>query len=432
MHAPPRVPSLDDFRAEVLVAVRARGLIIAHDGGERILGWRAGLDGPRALADVFPPDDLVLVESAMSAATGRETVVVGPPVHVLRGDRGTEGAEGGVADGSTESMHVEVVPTDDATIDGWVLRLRPAGAGKAVDRDEALAILLAERFVSLAESLAAGILIGDAVGSVDYANPATRELLWRTDEELAGTGWLDTIHAEDRHAVEAAAERVRRSGTSEVVDFRVDVVGSERRVQARFTTVSSSTGRPGGWVAVLADVTAERATNDELSRQATHDPLTGLPNRALLHDRLTQALARAQRTEAPLAVLFVDLNDFKAINDHHGHRVGDSVLKEVAGRIRAVVRAHDTAARLGGDEFVVVTEGVDADVVHQVATRLGSAVAAPITLDGATFTITCAIGVSWSPGPETTAAELLDRADQAMYEAKRSGHPVVVAPIVTS
>lgn len=408
--------SLDEFRAEVLVAVGPRGLIVAHDGGERVLAWREGLDGPRALADVFPPGDLSLVESVMASGDRRAVSPVGPPVQVARGD------------GGTVTVRVEVVPAAVVDGDGWVLRIRPVDETTPAPRDDTLVQLLADRFVSLAESLAAGILIGDSVGHVDYANPAARELLWRTDDQLVGEGWLDTVRADDRRAVRAAAERVRRNGTTEVVDLRVDVVGMERWVQARLTAVTSSTGRPGGWVAILDDVTAERATTDELSRQATHDPLTDLPNRALLNDRLTQAMARVRRSGAPLAVLFIDLNGFKSVNDLHGHRVGDEVLREVATRIRAVIRADDTAARLGGDEFVVVAEGVDAEIAHQVAARLDAAIAAPISVGERQFVVSGAIGVAWASPDATDPAELLDRADRAMYDAKRSDDSVVFAP----
>lgn len=409
-------PVLRGFSGEVLVAVRARGLVVAHQGGEAVLGWRDGLDGPRALADVFAATDLPVVESAMGTVTAGGSTAIAKPLPVLRSDQGSL------------PMRVEVFAvTEPPGAEGWVLRLRTIGSTddeQTPTTDLVQLELLAERFVSLAESLAAGILISDPVGSVDYANPAARELLWRTDDELAGSGWLDTIHADDREVIRSACEQVLRTGTNELVEFRIDLVGIERWVQARLTTVTTSAGRPGGWVAVLSDITTERATADELSRQATHDALTGLPNRTLLRDRLTQAQARVRRSGAPLALLFVDLNDFKAINDDHGHRVGDEVLKEVAERIRTVIRAEDTAARLGGDEFVVVAEGLTRAVADKVAQRIGDAVRAPIDVGRHRFEVGCAIGVAWSAAEEVDPNDVLHRADLAMYEAKRSGERI--------
>ena len=153
---------------------------------------------------------------------------------------------------------------------------------------------------------------------------------------------------------------------------------------------------------------------------ALTDTLTGLANRRCLADRLTAALGRAGRGEPPPAILLVDLDGFKAVNDEHGHRTGDAVLVEVANRLRGAVRGADTVARLGGDEFVVLCEGLDEAGAVEVSERVQVAVAQPIPLEEDEVTLDASIGVVVARADDA-ADELLDRADRAMYAAKRPG-----------
>jgi diguanylate cyclase (GGDEF)-like protein len=153
---------------------------------------------------------------------------------------------------------------------------------------------------------------------------------------------------------------------------------------------------------------------------ALTDTLTGLSNRRCLADRLTAALGRASRGELPPAVLLVDLDGFKGVNDHHGHRAGDAVLIETAHRLQSAVRGTDTVARLGGDEFVVLCEGLDDAGAAEVVARIQAALTQPITLDGYQVTLGASIGVVVAR-PDEAADALLDRADEAMYAAKRPG-----------
>ncbi|MGA7673019.1 MAG: GGDEF domain-containing protein, partial [Nitrolancea sp.] len=160
----------------------------------------------------------------------------------------------------------------------------------------------------------------------------------------------------------------------------------------------------------------------ELQHQAFHDPLTGLPNRALFSDRLEHATARTMRGGSSVAVLFLDLDGFKRINDLHGHAVGDLLLKAASGRIQDTVRAGDTVARLGGDEFVVLLEDlVELDVAQQVAHRLTSNLARPFIMSDMVYTISVSIGISFCPTGESLSGDLLREADRAMYQAKATG-----------
>lgn len=283
------------------------------------------------------------------------------------------------------------------------------------------------RFETLAEALAVAILTAGADGSVEYANPAARELFWRTEEDLLGAGWLASAHPEDRDRLAASAHAVSTSGNADRTDFRIDVAGYTRWVRARFNPLPSDEGEDHGWVAIIDDVTADRATSDELERRAAEDPLTGLANRGLLHDRLDMAVARSRRSTGPLAVFFLDLDRFKPVNDRLGHQAGDQVLRVIGGRIRHATRADDTAARIGGDEFVVVAEGLSRDMAEVVARRLADAIGAPISVADEEVSLGVSIGVMWAFPPLLSSKVLIDRADQAMYQAKRTGQLVAFA-----
>ncbi|WCB94316.1 hypothetical protein DSM104299_03048 [Baekduia alba] len=174
--------------------------------------------------------------------------------------------------------------------------------------------------------------------------------------------------------------------------------------------------------AQLAGIAIERQrATEELVHRATHDPLTGLPNRTLLFDRLTHALARARRSGTALAVLFIDLDRLKLVNDTLGHDVGDRVLRDVAERVAGCVRPGDTVARFGGDELLVVAEDIDADTAAAIAERVVEAVARSTSAGADGLAPTVSVGVVVIPGGEVDAHEAVRRADEAMYAAKDEG-----------
>ena len=168
--------------------------------------------------------------------------------------------------------------------------------------------------------------------------------------------------------------------------------------------------------------------NDQLKHAALHDALTGLPNRILFHDRLDQAIKLAQRNKTQFAVALMDLNGFKAINDLRGHLTGDYVLKTVATRIEAILRASDTVARLGGDEFAFVLPTVDREAPQTVAEKIMRAFDEAITMDspGETIDISASIGIALYPDHGTDIDVLVGKADAAMYTAKRAGTGIYV------
>ena len=182
----------------------------------------------------------------------------------------------------------------------------------------------------------------------------------------------------------------------------------------------SADGLPTQLVGVSADITARKEAEMRLAHMALHDPLTGLPNRRALADALERAIARARRTGLPLAVLALDLDGFKAINDRHGHPAGDATLLQVAARLQRTIRRSDLVARLGGDEFAVIATDLNGPApIVRLARRLGAALRVPIHLEDAVAEIDVSIGVAFYPGDGETTEQLLARADAALYAAKR-------------
>jgi diguanylate cyclase (GGDEF)-like protein len=176
-----------------------------------------------------------------------------------------------------------------------------------------------------------------------------------------------------------------------------------------------------GIVANIKDTTEHRALEEELKRQAFYDSLTGLANRALIRDRAGQALRRSARTGASTALIIFDVDDFKDVNDHHGHLVGDGLLTELGRRFSSVLRATDSLARLGGDEFAVLVEELDdPDMAARVAERLLASLEEPLTIAGTDRLVTVSLGVVVDVG-DRTVEDLFRDADLAMYEAKRAG-----------
>ena len=189
--------------------------------------------------------------------------------------------------------------------------------------------------------------------------------------------------------------------------------------KAAFTRADGSVA---GLVGTIVDITERKQAEERIRHLAHFDELTGLPNRSLFNQRLSHALARARRAAEPLAVLFVDLDRFKNINDTLGHEAGDRVLQEIAQRLRGCLREVDTVSRLGGDEFVVLIEGASrpADVA-EVAQKILAAVARPVALESQEFHLTASIGISSCPGDSDDLQGLMKNADIAMYRAKDQG-----------
>ena len=177
-----------------------------------------------------------------------------------------------------------------------------------------------------------------------------------------------------------------------------------------------------GVLCQIVDITQAKAEERELTKLAQHDALTGLPNRLVIMDRLADAVAQAREQKVCGAVLFCDLDNFKAVNDERGHLVGDDALAALALRLHSVVRAQDTAGRYGGDEFVVVGSPMSEQAAQMLAERISESMSAPIEVDGVEFQVGVSIGIAMITPDVDDAAEVLKRADSAMYAVRSHRH----------
>ncbi|KGK43405.1 hypothetical protein LH51_00045 [Nitrincola sp. A-D6] len=201
----------------------------------------------------------------------------------------------------------------------------------------------------------------------------------------------------------------------------------DRVLSMRAHAVYTSDGYISGYVMVFEDITERKKAQEALAYQATHDGLTGLPNRTLFYDRLNQAITAAERYATAFALMYIDLDAFKPVNDTLGHAAGDQVLVEVARRIQSVVRQSDTVARLSGDEFAVIAGYCDdAEIAFAVAEKIQQSLQLPVSLPQGTVNISASIGISCCPAHAQDAHYLVKAADEAMYQAKRLGQGICV------
>ena len=272
-----------------------------------------------------------------------------------------------------------------------------------------------KRLRALADLLDQGVLVVDVQRKTRFVNAWLRQHVGPNLNAV-----LSKCHVEDRGAIERALNAPPDEEAGRI-EARIDTLdGKQLWTVVSIKAIQADDGGPWGALVTIADITAERVRYETLARAALHDPLTGLPNRALLDDRLQHAITRHQRRPGLIAVLFCDIDGFKEINDNYGHTVGDDVLRHIAGRIGRAMREEDTVSRFGGDEFVVICEDVtDPDQPVVVAERILSAMAAPIQVGVEKINVAISIGIATMPPVEP--AGLLTAADAAMYRAKRSG-----------
>ncbi len=279
------------------------------------------------------------------------------------------------------------------------------------------------RFRSLVQHSSDVVLILDDALTLIYVSPAARPVLGIDPHVLVGQHFRDLVHVGDvAHLLDTVETRLLVQGDKSSFDVRLrHADGGWRQIEVTASNLLQDLS-VSGLVLNCRDITERKELEGQLRRQAFYDALTGLPNRALFLDRLEQALARGQRNGGQIAVLFLDLDRFKVVNDSLGHAAGDELLVATGRRLASTLRPGDTLARLGGDELTVLLEEIDG-VSHAatVADRLLEALSTPFSIDGHEVFVTASIGIALSTPELATSRDLLSAADLALYRSKDSG-----------
>lgn len=279
------------------------------------------------------------------------------------------------------------------------------------------------RRLSTFESIIRGasdvVVLVDPGGLVRYASPATEGMLGYRPDELEGKA-LERVLAGDDRALFDSVVTGGVDGPAVAEHGIVTADGEQRRAETTFTDLRSDP-LVGGMVLTIRDVTERYRLRQELARLALHDSLTGLPNRAQFTDRLEASVIRARSTGGAVGLLFLDLDNFKDVNDRLGHHAGDRLLMVAGERVRAQLRGHDMVARFGGDEFVVLLDELRSrDEASDVADRVVAAFDDPVEIDGELVRVSTSVGVACAVGV-SASTDLLRQADMAMYRAKARG-----------
>lgn len=415
-----RFRSLVHNATTITLLVSPAGRIDSTSGAlTRMLGHDPELVEDKPLADLVVDQDRPVLEAAFEEALAGATAAHPVTVNVRL-----------VRQGTAESIHYElsmVNLVDDPTVGGLVVTAHDVSARVSAERDLHGALIeLRDTFSLLTatlDSTADGLLVVNQDRDITSFNRQFAEM-WRIPESLlANCNDVDTLAyvVDQLEEPDAFLARVGELYSQPESESRDTIVFKDGRTFERLSRPQRVAGEVVGRVWSFSDITEQMRLESDLAHLAFHDALTGLANRALFKNRLDQAVVKSGRTGMYVAVLFLDLDDFKTINDSLGHSAGDELLGAVAEVLGQCLRQSDTAARLGGDEFAVLVEGIaDHDSVVALADRIITAIRQPIAIGRQTLSVTASIGITFGVAG-STSDELLSNADLAMYTAKLQG-----------
>ncbi len=406
-----------------LLTDSAPDAVVSTDPDGRIVGWNLAAE---RLFGITERQAMALrLADVLVALDGEQPVDA--RAWLARAGAATR-ADGRRADGSTFAAEVSMSTFEDAG-HAWFTTFVRDVTERLVTQERAREH--ESRYRALVEHLP-GVVYRAMVGRwapTTYISPQVQALLGYAPEDWIGVAgiWEEHIHPADLQRVlnEDDAEAAAGAGNAASEDREYRMLTHDRTeiwVRDHAVLERGADGSPIAWNGYLTDITERKQLESQLVHLAFHDPLTGLANRALLNDRVAHAIARRQRELGSIAMLVVDLDDFKLVNDTHGHDAGDRLIVAAAERLRECVRADATIARLGGDEFAILLEGLSDDAAALVvAQRTVRAFDAPLRLEGATIATRVSVGVAIDSTGRRSASWLMRSADTAMYEAKRLG-----------
>jgi len=280
-----------------------------------------------------------------------------------------------------------------------------------------------EKFRLISESSRVGIFQLDRAGKWVYANEELTRISGLSAEQLMVDGWLGIVHPDDRRRVTDQFQVLFQKGVEATLECSLLLAdGTQKWTNGHVAPLRNNAGQLRGYLGTLSDISELKEAHDQLEQMAFYDTLTGLANRRLFRNRLEHMLSNIPRIGGSLALILIDLDHFKHVNDSMGHDSGDSLLTVVAERLRHCVRFTDTVARLGGDEFAVILPNVaDTLTVSTISEKILSALSKPVMLDDQEVDISASLGISMAPEDSQTAETLIKNADLALYRAKDEG-----------
>jgi diguanylate cyclase (GGDEF)-like protein/PAS domain S-box-containing protein len=402
--------SILDSSHEAFVAMDRHGNIVEWSGrAERDFGWSCEeVLGRPLIGTIVPAEDVDRHRNGFERLLGGDPEVLGRRIEISALRR----------DGSRFPVELSF----------WILQTSEGPRFNAFVRDiserRSSEFALEEanqRFRSAFDDAAIGMAIVSPEGRWLRANRSLAELTGYPEDQLVGMGFADITHPEDLpkdyHALQEMIDGTRDRFQTEKRYLHAD--GRIIWVWLSTTVVRDGKGKPMYLLSQMQDIGERKENEQRLQHRASHDELTGLPNRGSLEDRMILALNRQRRERQPICLLYLDLDGFKFVNDTHGHDAGDYLLVAIAKRLTSLVRPTDMVGRIGGDEFVMLCEGMDERGATKLAKRIIEVVPNPIEVDGRSLSVTPSVGIALNRDPGRRPGEMLADADMAMYFAKQ-------------
>ncbi|HEY8180619.1 MAG TPA: EAL domain-containing protein [Thermoanaerobaculia bacterium] len=377
--------------------------------------WKHLQQQQHVVVEVDAMPEEAAAERAIYEKGGNRSAIAVPMVY----NRETIGVLG-VGSASQVKWSDETVALLRITGEIFISALQRNRVERALRESEARYRLMAENSTDIiSRTTTSGVIL--------YASDASRRLLGYDPAELVGKPIYEFMHPDDREETRHLSFLINETTPTTYTYRLIKKSGAAMWFETTSRAVRNpSTKEVDEFISVSRDITERKIVEEQIEHQAYHDALTGLPNRRLFRDRLTIALAHARRMDTPLAVVFLDLDRFKDVNDSLGHSFGDELLKAIAIRLKTALRQEDSIARMGGDEFTILIANLKtSNDAAKIAQKILEVVAQPLRIEGTEVFITTSVGIALFPNDGDTAEALLKNADHAMYRAKEAGPNLV-------